>query len=138
MEHSDRSTRKKLNPTTVGSQRPLGREGDRTQRPLGLIYTFLLFISPTNNFLAPCLQSIFNINNPQQQQQREDSSSLIRTTSTTGCGGELRLRGVFVTFDKNNDGYIMRHDLRESFQKIGIAAGERDVDEMVQKVVHKS
>ncbi|KAH6772409.1 hypothetical protein C2S52_004800 [Perilla frutescens var. hirtella] len=98
----------------------------------GLIYTFLLFISPTNNFLAPWLQSIFNIN----QRQPEDSSSvLIKTTSTTSCGGGgLRLRGVFATFDKNNDGYITRYELRESLQKIGIAAGERDVDEMVQKV----
>ncbi|KAL7134659.1 hypothetical protein ABFS83_11G041700 [Erythranthe nasuta] len=44
------------------------------------------------------------------------------------------LRGVFATFDKNNDGYITKHELRDSLEKIGIEAGESDVADMVQRV----
>ncbi|KAA8535150.1 hypothetical protein F0562_030153 [Nyssa sinensis] len=47
---------------------------------------------------------------------------------------KAELRSVFATFDKNNDGYITKKEMRESLQNIGIMMTEREVEDMVEKV----
>lgn len=96
----------------------------------GLIYTLISTIPPTKKFLAPWFQSFHHHNTPPQQDSIKPSSTA--TTTTGGCRDGLR--GVFATFDKNDDGYITKQELRESLEKIGIWAGERDVEDMVEKV----
>ncbi|XP_051152357.1 calmodulin-like protein 2 [Andrographis paniculata] len=44
------------------------------------------------------------------------------------------MRDVFKTFDKNNDGFITRQELKESLKNIGISAADHDVADMVRKV----
>ena len=41
---------------------------------------------------------------------------------------------MFATFDKNKDGFITKQELRESLHNMGILAGEKDVEDMVDKV----
>lgn len=105
----------------------------------GLIYTLISTIPATKKFLAPWFQSLHHHDAPPQQDSVKPSSAACTAAATTtktkiggGCGDGLR--GVFATFDKNNDGYITKLELRESLEKIGIWAGERDVDDMVEKV----
>ncbi|KAL7093477.1 hypothetical protein ACP275_11G042700 [Erythranthe tilingii] len=89
-----------------------------------LLFIFsLIFIkfSNTKKYLK-------NIKTPPQ-----DSPPLSNPTSTKPKPA-ADLRGVFATFDKNNDGYITKHELTESLKKIGIEAGESDVADMVQRV----
>ncbi|KAK4431759.1 Calmodulin-like protein 3 [Sesamum alatum] len=96
----------------------------------GLICTFST-IPPTKKLLALCLKSFnYRPKNPSQDSTKISSNNA--TTSSASSRNELR--GVFATFDKNNDGYITREELRESLKNIGISAGERDVADMVEKV----
>ncbi|KAL1554839.1 calmodulin-like protein 3 [Salvia divinorum] len=81
---------------------------------LGLIYTL---VSPTKKLLAPWLNSL------------HDRKPI--KPAAAPIGG---LRGVFATFDKNKDGFITKQELRESLQNMGILAGEKDVEDMVEKV----
>lgn len=97
----------------------------------GLICTFST-IPPTKKFLALCLKS-FN-HNPRTPTQDAAKTSSNNAKTTTSSSSRDELRGVFATFDKNNDGYITREELRESLKNIGISAGERDVADMVEKV----
>ncbi|XP_057486071.1 calmodulin-like protein 3 [Actinidia eriantha] len=47
---------------------------------------------------------------------------------------KAELKKVFATFDKNNDGFITKHELRESLRNIGIHMSEGEVAGMVEKV----
>ncbi|CAN4096551.1 unnamed protein product [Withania somnifera] len=46
----------------------------------------------------------------------------------------VELRSIFATFDKNNDGYITKPELKLSLKNIGILVEDKDVVEMVEKV----
>ncbi|KAH0652317.1 hypothetical protein KY289_029995 [Solanum tuberosum] len=47
---------------------------------------------------------------------------------------KVELRGIFATFDKNNDGYITKQELKQSLKNIGIFMEDGDILEMVEKV----
>ncbi|KAL3532300.1 hypothetical protein ACH5RR_005821 [Cinchona calisaya] len=47
---------------------------------------------------------------------------------------KVQLRSVFETFDKNNDGYITKQELRDSLKNIGIVMTENDIADMVKRV----
>ncbi|KAI3446890.1 hypothetical protein Pfo_003555 [Paulownia fortunei] len=104
----------------------------------GLICTFST-IPPTKKFLALCFQTFHGHHDPKNPSEDAvktsfKNTSTTTTTTTTTTTSRAELRSVFATFDKNNDGYITKHELRESLKNIGISAGERDVADMVEKV----
>ncbi|KAA8522992.1 hypothetical protein F0562_009415 [Nyssa sinensis] len=95
-----------------------------------LIHTGLLHF-PTKKFMA-WFQS-FSVRTP----------PYVSTNSTTIAQKMVKrsvlhkkaeLRSVFATFDKNNDGFITKKELRESVKNIGILMTEKEVSEMVEKV----
>ncbi|KAL3632028.1 hypothetical protein CASFOL_025012 [Castilleja foliolosa] len=90
----------------------------------GLIFTLL----PTKKLLTIIFQSSHQSTNPPQTLNPNHDQPLTTTKPNHG------LRDVFATFDKNNDGYITKHELSESLQNIGILAGDKDVTDMVEKV----
>lgn len=47
---------------------------------------------------------------------------------------KVELKGVFATFDKNNDGFITKQELKESLRNIGIVMEDSEISEMVAKV----
>ncbi|KAK4369943.1 hypothetical protein RND71_009418 [Anisodus tanguticus] len=47
---------------------------------------------------------------------------------------KVELKGIFATFDKNNDGYITKQELKQSLKNIGIFMDDQDIVEMVEKV----
>ncbi|KAK4343307.1 hypothetical protein RND71_036401 [Anisodus tanguticus] len=47
---------------------------------------------------------------------------------------KVALRSIFSTFDKNNDGYITKQELKLSLKNIGIVMEDIDIVDMVEKV----
>ncbi|KAF2310602.1 hypothetical protein GH714_015275 [Hevea brasiliensis] len=101
-----------------------------------LIFGFVIVVSSFDHgykeavFLAP----IFSL---------QESFSFFRSFSTdekntsTSCDNSKnkgQLKSVFATFDKNGDGFITKHELRESLKNIRIFMTEKEVEEMVAKV----
>lgn len=109
---------------------------------IAILLSSLLFIFGLICTIIPPkkLVALFGFQSFQQHNHDKNRSTpnsppvAIKTTTTTGKGGRDQLRGVFAVFDKNNDGYITKQELRESLMNIGISAGERDVADMVEKV----
>ncbi|XP_019150559.1 PREDICTED: calmodulin-like protein 3 [Ipomoea nil] len=56
-----------------------------------------------------------------------------RTRSIISADKE-ELKGVFATFDKNDDGFITKQELKESLKNIGISMEDKDIAEMMEKV----
>lgn len=104
----------------------------------GLICTLISTIPPTKKFLA----QIFKSCDRDCKYSSKDAPKLATSfrsdaaaaAAVDGGGSTVELRSVFATFDKNDDGYITKQELRESLKNIGISVEERDVEDMVQKV----
>ncbi|PIN09696.1 Calmodulin and related proteins (EF-Hand superfamily) [Handroanthus impetiginosus] len=92
----------------------------------GLICTFST-IPPTKKFLQLWFKSFQPQNPPEDPPKPTFNNNEPSKTKS-------ELRDVFATFDKNNDGFITRQELKESLKNIGISAGETDVADMVEKV----
>ncbi|KAG8367433.1 hypothetical protein BUALT_Bualt16G0071500 [Buddleja alternifolia] len=104
---------------------------------LGLICTFSN-IPPTKKFLA-YLQSLFHshelLDHPKLKDPPKNNDLVTKANNNnSNMKSDHQLRGVFGTFDKNNDGYITKQELKESLKNIGFSAGEADVEDMVAKV----
>lgn len=98
---------------------------------LGLITT--LFNFPTKKFQS----WIFSLSvNPQTPTPKAEDSILAEKKSicSSNSHGKVELRGVFATFDKNNDGFITKQELKQSLKNIGIFMEDGDILEMVEKV----
>lgn len=52
----------------------------------------------------------------------------------TASANKIEIRSVFATFDKNKDGFITKHELKESLKNIGIFEGEKHVADMFGRV----
>ncbi|KAL8497842.1 hypothetical protein ACS0TY_021258 [Phlomoides rotata] len=103
----------------------------------GLICTLISTIPPTKKFLAQFFQSFDRDRKFSSKDAPKLATASFKSTaadSAVGGGGRVELRSLFATFDKNDDGFITKQELRESLKNIGIAAGERDVEDMVEKV----
>lgn len=57
-----------------------------------------------------------------------------RSYINMGNNNKDELKRVFGTFDKNSDGFITKHELRDSLKNIGIVMAEKDIDDMVKNV----
>ncbi|KAG9157395.1 hypothetical protein Leryth_027231 [Lithospermum erythrorhizon] len=65
----------------------------------------------------------------------DTSKNSIRSSSSTDSKDDMvELRRVFSMFDKNNDGFITKQELKESLKNIGMFVAQNDVEEMVAKV----
>ncbi|CAK9147113.1 unnamed protein product [Ilex paraguariensis] len=63
-----------------------------------------------------------------------NSSMAEKKVKSDNIHNKAEIRSVFATFDKNNDGYITKQELRESLKNIGIFMEEREVVGMIEKV----
>lgn len=90
-------------------------------RKIKLFLPFWLHFNPKTHPLPP--DHHVKLNPP--------AAPLSKTTTTAS---KVELRDVFATFDRNNDGFITRQELKESLKNIGISAGEKDVADMVARV----
>lgn len=52
----------------------------------------------------------------------------------SGYNKKVELRSVFATFDKNNDGYITKQELKDSLNSIGMGMTEKDIADMIKRV----
>ncbi|PON77058.1 Parvalbumin [Parasponia andersonii] len=68
--------------------------------------------------------------------KKEKTNTNTTTTNNNNNNNNNRaeLRRVFATFDKNNDGFITKEELRESLKNIRIFVTEKEVEEMVLKL----
>ncbi|XP_009617565.1 calmodulin-like protein 3 [Nicotiana tabacum] len=64
--------------------------------------------------------------------EKKMKNSSIKSTSSNNY--KLELRSIFATFDKNNDGYITKQELKLSLKNIGIFIEDKDIVDMVEKV----
>ncbi|XP_015059818.1 calmodulin-like protein 3 [Solanum pennellii] len=107
---------------------------------IGLITTIFNF--PTNKFHS-LIQSISLKSQPLQERTITTPSSSSTTTTSMvdqkkaksfNNYNKVELRGIFATFDKNNDGYITKQELKLSLKNIGILMDDKDIVDMVEKV----
>ncbi|XP_006345220.1 calmodulin-like protein 3 [Solanum tuberosum] len=106
---------------------------------IGLITTIFNF--PTDKFHS-LIQSISLKSQPLQEKTIITPSSSSATTSMADQKkvksfnnyNKVELRGIFSTFDKNNDGYITKQELKLSLKNIGIFMEDKDIVDMVEKV----
>ncbi|MBA0783086.1 hypothetical protein Gotri_000858 [Gossypium trilobum] len=62
------------------------------------------------------------------------SDSKAATQEKRDSNKVVELKRVFATFDKNDDGFIMNQELRESLKNIKVLMTEKEVEDMVVKV----
>ncbi|MCD7470715.1 hypothetical protein HAX54_010740 [Datura stramonium] len=103
---------------------------------IGLITT--LFNFPTNKFQT-WIQSISLKSQPLQEKTiitPSPSTSMAdqKKVKSFNNYNKVELKGIFATFDKNNDGYITKQELKLSLKNIGIFMEDTDIVEMVEKV----
>lgn len=103
---------------------------------IGLITTIFNF--PTNKFQS-LIQSI-SLKSPSLQEKTiitpSSSTSMVdqKKVNSSNNYNKVELRGIFATFDKNNDGYITKQELKLSLRNIGIFMEDKDIVDMVEKV----
>ncbi|CAL5400426.1 unnamed protein product [Camellia sinensis] len=117
---------------------------------MALVFLALLFLAsllhtlfnfPNKKTMA-WLQSFFTKTTTSQDLRKAAKSSNTPTTTTVAAAAapavvahnKGELRSVFATFDKNNDGFITKQELKESLGNIGIDITENEVVDMVEKV----
>ncbi|KAJ8528053.1 hypothetical protein K7X08_015504 [Anisodus acutangulus] len=100
---------------------------------VGLITT--LFNFPTNKFHS-WIQSISLKSQPLQEKTIITSSIFMdeKKVKSSNNYNNVELRSIFATFDKNNDGYITKQELKLSLKNIGIVLEDKDIVDMVEKV----
>ncbi|XP_061350869.1 calmodulin-like protein 3 [Gastrolobium bilobum] len=95
----------------------------------GLINVF--YYIPTNK-IRLWLQIFFPNNACKTNFAVASSSSQMTKVERDGYRKD-DLKKVFSTFDKNDDGFITRHELRESLRNIRIFMTDREIDDIVVK-----
>ncbi|XP_060210069.1 calmodulin-like protein 3 [Lycium barbarum] len=103
---------------------------------IGLITT--LFNFPTNK-LQSWIKSI-SLKSPPLPEKTiitSSSSSIAmdeKKVESSNNYNKVELKSIFATFDKNNDGYITKQELKLSLKNIGILMEDKDIVDMVEKV----
>ncbi|KAM3221158.1 Calmodulin-like protein 5 [Capsicum chinense] len=105
---------------------------------LFLALVFLLgLITTLFNFPSKKLKSwIFSLQTSTKKDTIlvEKKSMKTSNSCTNSHINKVELKGIFATFDKNNDGYITHEELKQSLKNIGIFMEDKDIVEMVEKV----
>ncbi|XP_022851078.1 calmodulin-like protein 7 [Olea europaea var. sylvestris] len=96
---------------------------------LSLIFAFYN-IPTTTKFLAWIFQSLSYKNSAEKPSIAMADIKKVKTASAN----KIEIRSVFATFDKNKDGFITKHELKESLKNIGIFEGEKHVADMFGRV----
>ncbi|CAI9754695.1 unnamed protein product [Fraxinus pennsylvanica] len=96
---------------------------------LSLIYAFYN-IPPTKKFLAWIFQPFSYKKSAEKPSIATADINKVKTASAN----KIEIRSVFATFDKNKDGFITKHELKESLKNIGIFEGEKHVADMFGRV----
>lgn len=91
---------------------------------VGFINTF--FKIPTKKFLG-----FHPITSAAKETPKEGTST---RSSSAAVTDKEELKGVFATFDKNDDGFITKQELKDSLKNIGIWMEDKDIAEMMEKV----
>uniref|UniRef100_A0A5B7BIF3 Putative calmodulin-like protein 3 n=1 Tax=Davidia involucrata TaxID=16924 RepID=A0A5B7BIF3_DAVIN len=99
---------------------------------VSLFYTLSKF--PTKNLIMAWFQSSQASTKVAPTDQKKVMKSTSTSTSSSTTHNKDVLKSIFATFDKNNDGFITKKELRESLKNIGMLMTEREVEEMVEKV----
>nr|GLL20414.1 calmodulin-like protein 7 [Ipomoea trifida] len=100
---------------------------------LGFIIT-TFFNFPTKMFLSWVHSISAKTASPKPQPTNKKSMAEENSGSNNKNHKKVELKGVFATFDKNNDGFITKQELKESLRNIGIVMEDSEIAEMVAKV----
>ncbi|XP_055822731.1 calmodulin-like protein 7 [Solanum dulcamara] len=99
---------------------------------LGLITT--LFSFPTKKFQSWIFSLSVKPQTPTPFVKKDPILIEKKKSMTSSSHKKVELRGIFATFDKNNDGFITNQELKQSLKNIGIFMEDVDILEMVEKV----
>ncbi|KAI5680934.1 hypothetical protein M9H77_02161 [Catharanthus roseus] len=88
---------------------------------------------PTKKFLL-WFQSLISLKNPPYSVPGKTVIAEEKVQRSDYRSNKEDLKNVFATFDKNDDGFITKQELRDSLKNIGIVMGEKDIEDMVKNV----
>lgn len=103
-----------------------------------ILLLVLLFVAgwlstnfPRKKFIAWFQFLCVKMKNPSEYETVPEDHKAVKRSAYED---KAQLKSVFATFDKNNDGFITKQELRDSLNNIGMAMSEKEIADMIRKV----